>query len=296
MPQKSKYASKPALTIHCHYHKTVYSKLPRSSFDCFHGFTVFSNRFVEKDSRICYDVGPRTLRTIIEPDRNTISSYVATPPDIEKDLLLDLIFFQPLKFILQEKKLYILHASCAVRNGQGVIFSGKSGSGKSSLALALLRHGFSYLADDKLVIRSEVGRIQCCVFSSRPKISKRSLALFPEFKDFVINGGARNEKILIDVDRISPPQKTAEPAMLIFPKFTRSALTRLEPLDKQSALARLAREESSHLKNVGRKYFEAHFMMLSDFIRHVKCYKLFYSDRDFKKVPELIIPLLQKKS
>lgn len=43
-----------------------------------------------------------------------------------------------------------LHASCAAREGHGVLLLGPSGSGKSDLLLRLLDHGFDLVADDRV--------------------------------------------------------------------------------------------------------------------------------------------------
>ena len=43
-----------------------------------------------------------------------------------------------------------IHASCAAREGQGVLLLGPSGSGKSDLLLRLLDHGFALVADDRV--------------------------------------------------------------------------------------------------------------------------------------------------
>ena len=42
------------------------------------------------------------------------------------------------------------HASCAAREGHGVLLLGPSGSGKSGLLLRLLDHGFCLVADDRV--------------------------------------------------------------------------------------------------------------------------------------------------
>ncbi len=45
-----------------------------------------------------------------------------------------------------------VHASCAARDGHGVLLIGASGSGKSDLLLRLLDHGFQLVADDRVEI------------------------------------------------------------------------------------------------------------------------------------------------
>ena len=45
-----------------------------------------------------------------------------------------------------------IHASCAARDGHGVLLLGPPGSGKSDLLLRLLGHGFSLVADDQVEV------------------------------------------------------------------------------------------------------------------------------------------------
>lgn len=52
----------------------------------------------------------------------------------------------------------LIHASCAARNGEGVLILGAPGAGKSDLLLRLLDHGFDLVADDQVNV--EAGRAQ----------------------------------------------------------------------------------------------------------------------------------------
>src|ERR1700710_2001761 len=47
-----------------------------------------------------------------------------------------------------------IYASCAARNGEGVLVLGPSGSGKSDLTLRLIDRGFILVADDRVDIAS----------------------------------------------------------------------------------------------------------------------------------------------
>ena len=53
----------------------------------------------------------------------------------------------------------ILHASCVALDGQGILITGASGSGKSALALTLIAHGATLIADDRTVISFDAGQI-----------------------------------------------------------------------------------------------------------------------------------------
>ncbi len=51
-----------------------------------------------------------------------------------------------------------IHASCAARDGAGVLLLGAPGSGKSELVLRLLDHGFRLVADDRVEVSDGVAR------------------------------------------------------------------------------------------------------------------------------------------
>ena len=52
-----------------------------------------------------------------------------------------------------------LHASCVALAGRGVLICGKSGSGKSALALQLMAYGAVLVADDRTLVAREGGRL-----------------------------------------------------------------------------------------------------------------------------------------
>lgn len=52
-----------------------------------------------------------------------------------------------------------IHASAVAIAGRGLLILGPSGSGKSSLALALMGQGAQLVADDRVVLRAEGGRL-----------------------------------------------------------------------------------------------------------------------------------------
>ena len=53
----------------------------------------------------------------------------------------------------------VLHASCVGLDGDAVLILGKSGAGKSALALTLMAYGAQLVADDRVVLRPVDGRI-----------------------------------------------------------------------------------------------------------------------------------------
>ena len=52
-----------------------------------------------------------------------------------------------------------LHASCVAAEGHAVLITGRSGSGKSDLALRLIDRGFTLVSDDRTILRKQDGRL-----------------------------------------------------------------------------------------------------------------------------------------
>jgi serine kinase of HPr protein (carbohydrate metabolism regulator) len=61
-----------------------------------------------------------------------------------------------------------LHASTVAVDGRAVMLTGRSGSGKSDLALRLIDRGFALVSDDRTIVRREGDRL---VASAPPNIA-----------------------------------------------------------------------------------------------------------------------------
>ena len=71
-----------------------------------------------------------------------------------------------------------LHATCVAVEGRGVLVTGPSGSGKSSLALALMAHGARLVADDRVTLSLRDGALWAsCPPAIRGMIEARGLGL-----------------------------------------------------------------------------------------------------------------------
>ncbi|MGR3634748.1 MAG: HPr kinase/phosphorylase [Shimia sp.] len=92
----------------------------------------------------------------------------------------------------------ILHASCVALNGRAVLITGKSGSGKSALALQLMAYGAMLVADDRTVLRQSGSALTARAPSTiRGKIEARGVGILRA------QTAAEAEVVLaVDMDRI----------------------------------------------------------------------------------------------
>lgn len=72
-------------------------------------------------------------------------------------------------------------ATCVAIGGRGVLIEGEPGSGKSSLALALLDRGAELVGDDSLLIEARDGRLWAHPHpATRGLLEVRNLGLLPQ--------------------------------------------------------------------------------------------------------------------
>lgn len=73
-----------------------------------------------------------------------------------------------------------LHASCVAIQGRAVLISGRSGSGKSDLALRLIDRGAVLVSDDYTVVRRVSGRLLARAAANiEGRIEVRGLGIVP---------------------------------------------------------------------------------------------------------------------
>lgn len=89
---------------------------------------------------------------VVAADLTAVTVHAASdlPPSTREHLLLDHV----LPRILQRRGRLVLHASVVAVDGRAVAFSAPSGTGKSTLALALVDAGARLMADDALVLEA----------------------------------------------------------------------------------------------------------------------------------------------
>jgi len=74
--------------------------------------------------------------------------------------------------LLMQRKMLPLHGSTVVINGNGIIFTGESGAGKSTIAAALRKQGYPLMSDDLSAMSCE----QNCVFYGQPGYMEQRLS------------------------------------------------------------------------------------------------------------------------
>ncbi|MDP2939186.1 MAG: hypothetical protein Q8O13_03775 [Candidatus Omnitrophota bacterium] len=270
-----------------------YKQIPVLPEDGFIQLPLFQQEYL-KDNKLCLIAGLRTIRISVTPQKNLIEVYVVSGQKIDNDLLFDLIFFQPLKFLLGFHKLYLLHSSCVARDSQAILFPGQSESGKSILALSLVRNGFKYISDDDTILRQNGNQIECLSFPTEIKIKNSLIKYFPEIKKKFLSPTHKTSKRKIDIQKVYPGsvEDNAIPRLIIFPKFREASKTEIKPVSKKEALHYLIKDDFKAFRGQYEEIAKQHFQILSNLVQQAKTYQLFYKDCDINKIPKIVSSLL----
>ena len=103
-----------------------------------------------------------------------------------------------------------LHASCAAFDGDGVLFLGPPGTGKSELVLRLLRRGWTLVADDQVEIEGDAqGLLATPPAALRGMLEVRGLGLF---RDLPVTAPARLRLAVELLPAGTTPPRLPEPA------------------------------------------------------------------------------------
>ena len=140
---------------------------------------------------------------------------------------------------------YLLHAGAVARNGAGIILPGASGSGKSSLTMALLDRGYRYLSDELAVVDPITGELRAF-----PKpLGIKDISLFPNLvkrNDLWVGPETVEPGEDESVWYVHPEDLTPESIgcpipirYIIFPKYVPGAAPQLQRLAPSLAMRQL---------------------------------------------------------
>jgi hypothetical protein len=167
---------------------------------------------------------------------------------------------------LRREGSFLLHAAAiGTKNGGGLLLAGRSGSGKSTTALAsLLDHEWFYVADDYCVVRAEaegatVHSLYCSV-----KLDAKMLANFPSLSHSVSSpDGWRDPqgKVLLDLHRFFPNRLRMKLALraILLPRVSEKSsgaqANRFMPAGTGAAVRALAPSTLFQLPGAGSNNF-----------------------------------------
>jgi len=152
-----------------------------------------------------------------------------------------------------------LHCACVVRDGRGLLLSGRSGSGKSTMALALAQAGFAFLSDDRTWVSRHEGWLQAWGLPTLLKLHPEAVALFPDLRGLepsVLPDGRTAFQLDVQSQLGIPRILHCEPRWLVFLERHESSTTTLTRMLAEEAAARLRQDLLSETPSAAKDQWE----------------------------------------
>lgn len=201
-------------------------------------------------------------------------------PDAEIALVRLFLLGPVIGIALHQKGFLVLHGSSILLENQAIIFAGTSGSGKSTIAGALIRKGFPFLADDLCPLRMELSG-NFFLLPSIPQLKLMEDAL-PDL-EFFAESAVRLSSVTAKYGVSFTEKIQAEPlpVKLIF-------ILQPEPAEKEIRIEHLAGIEKFHALKDNTYRFpllhymnltESHFKQVTSLAKKVSVYRIIRNPR-----------------
>ncbi|WP_263840164.1 hypothetical protein [Salinibacter sp.] len=218
-------------------------------------------------------------------------------PDREgRDPLFHLVVLS-LGLLLRHQGWFPLHAAALAREDRGVLLPGRSGQGKTTIALSLLRHGWAALSDDTVLLRATGNGVRAHAFRRPLCVDPGAANCFPELDGPGWPASLSDaSKWQVDVDRLYPGQSksTSTPRLLVLPTIADAPTSRIEPIGAKPALEQLLAQSAFFLSS-RPEVADRHLSVLRRLVDQTRTHRL-HAGRDVLNEPHtahaLLAPLL----
>ncbi|MGD0349163.1 MAG: hypothetical protein ABSB84_02445 [Verrucomicrobiota bacterium] len=177
---------------------------------------------------------------------------------------------------------------------RALIFSGMSGRGKTTLALALAGAGLGMLADDMTFYQAATTNQPGQIWGIRIhcKVHSRTLELLPWLRDLPMGSATLHGERLLDPRPLEPQTTgmTASPGLILFLNPRNTEAHRIEPVDKVTALTRLTRENVRALDRRREAAAGRAFEALAELVRSSRTFQVSLCPR-LEELPDRLASL-----
>ena len=181
-------------------------------------------------------------------------------------------FLYPLSLLLENFGYFRVHSSCVNIKDKAFLFTGDSGSGKSTSAFAVAANGGSIISDDMTFIKKTAGYYKAYTITRLVKLRNDIiLKFFPKllkYKSLKNN----EEEMYFDVNDINSelPEPSIIRAIIILEK-TGQKTTSLNKIHPSKVVPHLF---PSSIRTSIEKFTHREFIFFTDLLNDVSCYKV----------------------
>ncbi len=244
------------------------------------------NSYFNGSKNLSFALGSSIARVTADSQKQTVKGTVINYKERHKERLFDLIFFQPLRFILGRRGLFFLHASMVSMGRGRLLITGPQNCGKSTIALILAQGGFSLLSDDDCFIRLRGKQIQTLPFPTKIGLNDKIISRYPEFNKHILKGYHYSGKKRLSLSCVSNQSGLEKSGCvgIIFPAYKAGCKNvRLREMPAGESLDKLIREH----RMLGKKEYQRMFWALYYLTLRANCYRLRYNDSCLDRIPDI---------
>lgn len=248
---------------------------------------LYQNLFTENNNLLSF-FNNKIAGVTIDPKRRVVKGIILGYKDSLKEYILEVIFNQPLRFILAHYGLFFIHTSVVYKDRDCIFISGPQDSGKSTIALTLAKKGFNLLTDDKCFIKLAKNKIKIISFPTKMGLKDGILKSYSELNKYALKNYYYGKKRRLSLNSISPNFGNTEEhkcKIIIFPKYKVNRNTYIKRVSKKEALDRLIKE---NLVFCPKKEFEKMFWALYNLASKTSAFELIYNDARLNEVPKIV--------
>jgi len=208
-------------------------------------------------------------------------------PWLMEHLVLQILLLE----MLRGQDLFWLHSACVAHGGRAVLLVGPSGSGKTTSCLNLAGHGFEFLGEDRVFLRSDHAQTSLLAYPRDMAVTRETLSLLPFLRECVGAASFSSRKLRVAAATLFPGRReeSAKPGLILFPRVVDAARTTFQPLPAAAALRRILPNSllASHPAVSAR-----HFQALSKLASGSRAFEVAMG-RDIEAFPELVLGVLE---
>lgn len=198
----------------------------------------------------------------------------------------------PLADILKYDSLYSLHSAALCHKGTGYLFSGDSGSGKTTSTLGLVANGFKYASDDVVLLEELNGEVIANSLTSTFNVDRMLGARFPGIvkeKDLPAGPGP---KITVNIEQVLPGSfvPRLRPDVIVSLKIIPDGKSRIQPLKQAEVFSRLLNQT---VLAADKEVSQNHIKTLGKLARQARGFELL-SGRDVYEDPGRLVDLISE--